>query len=127
MDHPFEGIPTIPPRKDTAHMAFYCNGCRYRVAATPDMTVAQVACNWPALLPAASLNMTCCCMMPHQAFAAYCLPAQHCQPGNSTHWLRTCASEVAPHLPLAWLCMVQAAACRHLRQSTTSCPDLSEQ
>uniref|UniRef100_A0A383WL67 Ubiquitin-like domain-containing protein n=1 Tax=Tetradesmus obliquus TaxID=3088 RepID=A0A383WL67_TETOB len=42
MEHSFEGIPTIPPRKDTAHMAFYCNGCRYRVAATPDMTVAQV-------------------------------------------------------------------------------------
>jgi hypothetical protein len=42
MDHPFEGIPTIPPRKDTAHMAFYCNGCRYRVSATPDMTVAEV-------------------------------------------------------------------------------------
>jgi hypothetical protein len=43
MDHPFEGIPTIPPRKDTAHMAFYCNGCRYRVSATPDMTVAEVS------------------------------------------------------------------------------------
>eukprot|EP00775_Hariotina_reticulata_P011179 gene11179-11329_t len=42
MEHSFEGIPTIPPRKDTKHMAFFCNGCRYRVSATPDMTVAQV-------------------------------------------------------------------------------------
>eukprot|EP00879_Flechtneria_rotunda_P005612 GHRR01005908.1.p1 GENE.GHRR01005908.1~~GHRR01005908.1.p1 ORF type:complete len:167 (+),score=52.41 GHRR01005908.1:99-599(+) len=42
MDHPFEGIPTIPPRKDTRHMAFFCNGCRYRVTASPDMTVAEV-------------------------------------------------------------------------------------
>lgn len=42
MDHPFEGIPTIPPRKNTTHMAAFCNGCRYRVTASPDMTVAQV-------------------------------------------------------------------------------------
>jgi hypothetical protein len=42
LDHPFEGIPTIPLRKDTAHMAAFCSGCRYRVSATPDMTVAQV-------------------------------------------------------------------------------------
>lgn len=43
MDHPFEGIPTIPPRKNTTHMAAFCNGCRYRVTASPDMTVAQVS------------------------------------------------------------------------------------
>ena len=42
MDYPFEGIPTIPPRKNTTHMAAFCNGCRYRVTASPDMTVAQV-------------------------------------------------------------------------------------
>lgn len=42
MDFPFEGIPTIPPRKNTTHMAAFCNGCRYRVTASPDMTVAQV-------------------------------------------------------------------------------------
>lgn len=42
MDHAFEGIPTVPPRKDTTHMAAYCNGCRYRVTADPSMTVAQV-------------------------------------------------------------------------------------
>jgi hypothetical protein len=42
MDYPFEGIPTIPPRKNTTHMAAFCNGCRYRVTANPDMTVAEV-------------------------------------------------------------------------------------
>ena len=30
MDFPFEGIPTIPPRKDMEHFAFFCDGCRYR-------------------------------------------------------------------------------------------------
>jgi hypothetical protein len=29
MDFPFEGIPTVPPRKDMDHMAFFCNGCRW--------------------------------------------------------------------------------------------------
>jgi len=43
MDHPFEGIPTIPPRKNTTHMAAFCNGCRYRVTANPGMTVAEVS------------------------------------------------------------------------------------
>ena len=42
MDLPFEGIPTIPPRKDTAHLAFFCGGCRYRVTAAPSDTVAKV-------------------------------------------------------------------------------------
>lgn len=41
MDIPFEGIPTIPPRKDMEHMAFFCGPCRYRVTASPDMTAAQ--------------------------------------------------------------------------------------
>ena len=30
MDFPFEGIPTVPPRKDMDHFAFFCDGCRYR-------------------------------------------------------------------------------------------------
>ncbi|KAL6785488.1 hypothetical protein ACKKBF_B00465 [Auxenochlorella protothecoides x Auxenochlorella symbiontica] len=29
MDYPFEGIPTVPPRKDMDHFAFFCGGCRY--------------------------------------------------------------------------------------------------
>jgi hypothetical protein len=42
MDYDFEGIPTIPPRKDVDHMAFFCSGCRYRVTAYPEWTVSQV-------------------------------------------------------------------------------------
>ncbi|GMH39419.1 hypothetical protein BSKO_07317 [Bryopsis sp. KO-2023] len=42
MDFPFEGIPTVPPRKDNDHMAFFCSGCRYRVTAFPDWEVAKV-------------------------------------------------------------------------------------
>mmetsp|Transcript_18670 Transcript_18670/g.55687 ORF Transcript_18670/g.55687 Transcript_18670/m.55687 type:complete len:157 (-) Transcript_18670:234-704(-) len=42
MDYPFEGIPTVPPRKDMTHMAFFCCGCRYRVTAEPGWTVAEV-------------------------------------------------------------------------------------
>mmetsp|Transcript_54203 Transcript_54203/g.172043 ORF Transcript_54203/g.172043 Transcript_54203/m.172043 type:complete len:118 (+) Transcript_54203:94-447(+) len=42
MEFPFEGIPTIPPRKDMAHMAFFCNGCRYRIESYPDWTVEKV-------------------------------------------------------------------------------------
>ena len=30
MEFPFEGIPTVPPRKDMDHFAFFCDGCRYR-------------------------------------------------------------------------------------------------
>uniref|UniRef100_A0A7S2TAA7 Uncharacterized protein n=1 Tax=Chloropicon roscoffensis TaxID=1461544 RepID=A0A7S2TAA7_9CHLO len=43
MDFPYEGIPTIPPRKNMTHLAFFCNGCRYRVEAYPDWTANQVA------------------------------------------------------------------------------------
>ncbi len=46
-DHVFEGIPTVPLRKDREHMAAYCGACRYRVAATPDMTVEQVWIHGP--------------------------------------------------------------------------------
>ncbi|KAK9839277.1 hypothetical protein WJX81_005455 [Elliptochloris bilobata] len=42
MDFPFEGIPTVPPRKDMDHMVFFCSGCRYRVTAYRDWTVARV-------------------------------------------------------------------------------------
>lgn len=42
MDYPFEGIPTIPPRKNMTHMAFFHNGCRYRVECYPDWTAARV-------------------------------------------------------------------------------------
>ncbi|EIE18483.1 hypothetical protein COCSUDRAFT_38586 [Coccomyxa subellipsoidea C-169] len=42
MDFPFEGIPTVPPRKDMDHMTFFCGGCRYRVTAYPDWTAAKV-------------------------------------------------------------------------------------
>ena len=41
MDYPFEGIPTIPPRKNMTHMAFFHNGCRYRVECYPDWTAAR--------------------------------------------------------------------------------------
>jgi hypothetical protein len=42
MDFPFEGIPTVPPRKDVLHLTFFCSGCRYRVTADPSWTVAKV-------------------------------------------------------------------------------------
>jgi hypothetical protein len=32
MEFPFEGIPTVPPRKDMDHLAFFCGGCRWAVA-----------------------------------------------------------------------------------------------
>ena len=47
MDFPFEGIPTVPPRKDMAHFAFFCDGCRYRSAthngraSLPSLTLLQ--------------------------------------------------------------------------------------
>lgn len=31
MDFPFEGMPTIPPRKDMEHFTFFCGSKRYRV------------------------------------------------------------------------------------------------
>lgn len=42
MDLPFEGIPTVPPRKDMDHFAFFCNGCRYRVTGIPQWKVSKV-------------------------------------------------------------------------------------
>ncbi|KAK9868786.1 hypothetical protein WJX84_008270 [Apatococcus fuscideae] len=42
MEFPFEGIPTVPPRKDMDHMTFFCGGCRYRLTAYPDWTSAKV-------------------------------------------------------------------------------------
>jgi hypothetical protein len=43
MDMPFEGIPTIPPPKDRARLAFFAGGCRYLVTADPRRdTVAEV-------------------------------------------------------------------------------------
>jgi hypothetical protein len=42
MDAPFEGIPTVPMRKDMDHFAFFCGGCRYRVTGHPDWPVAKV-------------------------------------------------------------------------------------
>lgn len=70
MDCPFEGIPTVPPRKDMDHMVpaflcvdfasscyavrrkratacckaqvFFCSGCRYRVTAHPNWPVHKV-------------------------------------------------------------------------------------
>ncbi|KAJ9516779.1 hypothetical protein V8C86DRAFT_2476408 [Haematococcus lacustris] len=42
MDYPFEGIPTVPPRKDMDHLTFFCSGCRYRVTARPDWSVERV-------------------------------------------------------------------------------------
>jgi len=41
MEFPFEGIPTVPPRKDVAHLTFFCAGCRYRVTADPSWTVSK--------------------------------------------------------------------------------------
>lgn len=46
MDYPYEGIPTVPPRKDMDHMAFFCGGCRYRVTAYPDWQVSKVSGGW---------------------------------------------------------------------------------
>merc|ERR1719265_2363824 len=43
MEFPFEGIPTAPPRKNMTHLAFFCEGCRYRVEAYPDWTGGRVA------------------------------------------------------------------------------------
>jgi hypothetical protein len=42
MDMPFEGIPTVPPPKDRARLAFFAGGCRYLVTAAPSETVASV-------------------------------------------------------------------------------------
>ena len=42
MDLPFEGIPTVPPGKDRARMAFYCGAARYLVTASPEETAAEV-------------------------------------------------------------------------------------
>jgi hypothetical protein len=36
MEFQFEGIPTVPPRKDMEHFAFFCDGCRYRHATPCD-------------------------------------------------------------------------------------------
>mmetsp|Transcript_54410 Transcript_54410/g.172884 ORF Transcript_54410/g.172884 Transcript_54410/m.172884 type:complete len:175 (+) Transcript_54410:140-664(+) len=41
MEHSFEGIPTIGPKKDLRHMAWYCNGTRYRMEAYPDWLVSK--------------------------------------------------------------------------------------
>ena len=74
MDFPFEGIPTVPPRKDMDHMvrwflalsvvaqqdysvinelllpqSFFCSGCRYRVTALPEWTAARVRLSDEAL------------------------------------------------------------------------------
>lgn len=39
MDIPFNGLPTIPPRKDNDHLSFFFGGCRYRVKSTVEETV----------------------------------------------------------------------------------------
>ena len=38
----YEGIATVPIRKNMSHMAFFCNGCRYRLEAYPDWTARRV-------------------------------------------------------------------------------------
>jgi len=38
MDYPFEGLPTIPPRKDMDHFGVFCDGARYRVKGNIQMT-----------------------------------------------------------------------------------------
>ena len=42
MDHPFEGLPTVPARKDGDHFAFYCQGCRYRVKGSVEETAGEL-------------------------------------------------------------------------------------
>ena len=42
MEFPFEGIPTVPPRKNMTHMVFFCSGCRYRVTSDPSDLVKVV-------------------------------------------------------------------------------------
>lgn len=42
MQFPFEGIPTIPPRKDMEHLSFFCDGCRYRVKGDVNETVSSI-------------------------------------------------------------------------------------
>jgi hypothetical protein len=50
MEFPFEGIPTVPPRKDMDHLAFFCGGCRW-VAARGQ------AAAWGHRLPGAVANL----------------------------------------------------------------------
>ena len=42
MDLPYEGIPTVPPRKDMDHFAFFCSGKRYLVAGQPSESVTML-------------------------------------------------------------------------------------
>jgi hypothetical protein len=79
MDYPFEGIPTIPPRKNTTHMAAFCNGCRYRVTANPDMTVAEVwlhmtcmRCSYLHCAVRSCQQRYCVCVCVEGAFDKYC-------------------------------------------------------
>ena len=47
MEYQFEGIPTVPPRKDAEHLAFFCDGCRYRHARRRDSVFASRPANAP--------------------------------------------------------------------------------
>ena len=58
MEFPFEGIPTVPPRKNMTHMAFFCSGCRYRVTAAPSDTVQKV---WGGMNMNISLSLSPAC------------------------------------------------------------------
>lgn len=42
MDHPFGGLPTVPPRSDVFHLAVFHAGCRYRLRASVSETTREV-------------------------------------------------------------------------------------
>ena len=67
MDFPYEGIPTIPPRKDMDHFAFFCGGCRYRVTAFPDWPVSKVCgggCRGAGGVPLGALDLMLRSLLP---------------------------------------------------------------
>ena len=51
LEFQFEGIPTVPPRKDMEHFAFFCDGCRYRYVLwnakrAPQLLDTPLPCLW---------------------------------------------------------------------------------
>ena len=42
MDHPFGGLPTVPPRRDVHRLAVFHSGCRYLLRATVSETAREV-------------------------------------------------------------------------------------
>ena len=72
LDFPFEGIPTVPPRKDVDHLTFFCAACRYRVSAKPEDTVAKVNKESFALQPSIHCWGACICLAHALSFEKDC-------------------------------------------------------